>query len=189
MKNKCLIILIGSFFATALSVSAANALTMDTLLGQDLLGNSGDAAELAFIELLTGETLTLTSKVDSPVALADGPDQWYLDVTPDEPGFFLLKFGTGGTTPPANDTYVFENIAELSFLVWSNAQVNFLTGGGDCGTVNPDACNIGRLSHYTTTNGGDNGDPPDEIPEPSSILLIGSSLVGFGLWRLGRKQK
>lgn len=176
-----------SIAALMMSASVAQAVpyTVDTLLGSARLANSGDATELAWIRQVTGDnTLTMDFKINSGDVgfnvTANGSDSWFIDVAPDAPGYFMLKFGVPGNSALA-DHYVFENIAELTKLVWTNAQVNFLTGG-NCGlNGSPNSCNIGRLSHYVGTNGG--GDGGNEIPEPTSMLLFGAGLLGLGLSR------
>ena len=102
---------------------------------------------------------------------------WYIDVAPAAPGYFALKFGIGGTSATA-DTFYFMNIADLTKLVWTNDQVQFLTGG-DCGAKNADACNIGRLSHYVGFNGGGDGGGGGGggAPEPSTLALVGLGLL------------
>jgi hypothetical protein len=72
-----------------------------------------------------------------------------------------------------NAGYVLFNVAdygstipEFSDSIWTNNQ-----GAGY------------QLSHLTGFGG------TGDLPEPGTVLLIGSSLAGFGLWRLGRKRK
>ncbi len=164
------------------AMSSASALTLDNLIGSASLSNSGDQTELNAIQKAAGATLTLTDKVSTGAgntAVADTVSgQWVIDVGNEEPGYFVLKFGTGNLG--GDDTYFFQNVGELDKLVFSNDQVNFLTGG--CGANN---CNIGRLSHYTLFEGaaGGGGGAGGEVPEPATVALFGLGLLGFAASR------
>jgi hypothetical protein len=174
------------------STQTSAAYIVDHKIGEANLGNSGDAAELnALKAILDGlgivsSGLTQDLKLDNMSAgfnvTADSlAGQWFIDVGLDQPGYFLLKFGTGGTAATA-DTFFFENIGELTKLVFTNAQVQNLSGG-DCGANKSSACNIGKLSHYSTFNDANNPPPVGRVPEPASLFLIGAGLMGLSFMR------
>ena len=175
---------------SAICVSSAQAYTLDTFLGSANLGNSSVADELAAMEAAAkNSSLVLSDKVTAISGTAQidpsTAGQYFIDVGANTPGYFLLKFGTGGTGS-AQDTFFFQNVGELTKLVFSNSQVNFLSGG-NCGAANDSACNIGRLSHYDIFNGTTGGGGGNSVPEPTTVALIGLGLLGFAASR--RKEK
>jgi len=174
--------------ALVAGLSTAHAYVLDEKIGERDMRNSSDADELAAIREITGiSTLVQDSKVNvtsTTTAVADPTvlGQWHINVGSAAPGYFLLKFGDGNSK--FADTYFFKNIGELNELVFSNVDVHFLTGGGDCGIGNgTTACNIGRLSHYDTFGGEGGGGSTGSAPEPATLALFGLGMLGFAATR------
>lgn len=167
--NKGVLLGCGLLFCT--STMAAH-LTIDVKLGETTLGNSGDETEEAWLESLTGMDHTQIVKNDIPgPSVTNHEGAWVIDVAPQEPGYFILKFGNGSTGE--NSHYAFQNIGELDKLVFTDAQVNGLAGS--CTD-----CSIQRLSHYVIY---------DPIPIPAAAWLFGSALVGLTAVARRRRQE
>jgi hypothetical protein len=153
--------------------SASLVLVTDQLLASASLANSGDATELAWIRNMVGDqTLVLDGKADA-TEINNGNGQFYVNlmdyptISNKAPGYFLVKFGNGGTNSPSH--YVFKNLVELNYLVWNTTQVPLV---------------FERLSHFTLTGGGDDTVPPEgTVPEPASAALFGLGLLGLYMRR------
>ena len=163
----------------------AGHLTLDQWIGSADMSKSSDAATLEALRGFAGQDIVVTphvrvEKQAAWLAVRDpaNTDQWFIDVSPYQPGYFSLKFGGGGVETQ-NNTFFFKNIGELNKLVFSNAQVEFMSGGCASGT----SCNGGRLSHYDfygkAVAVGDPGSPATAVPEPASVALLGLGLMGL----------
>ena len=147
--------------------------TVDTLIGAIDSQNSGQDYEEAQLELACSCQVTLLTNVAFSNAGVQQDDALnnFIDVTPNTPGYFLLKFGTGNT---GNDMFFFRNIAELTKLVWTDAQ---LTGAG------LPTNHVDSISHYAITTN------TTTVPDGgATLLLLGAALSGVGAMRRFMKR-
>ena len=162
-----------SIFSMVGAASAAT-FTPDTLLGSAQLGNSGDDTELAALASIANvsvSSLSVQEKIQTGDFSRDDVGNYFVDVNPNTPGYFILKFGVGGTAAVSH--YFFQNIADLTKLVWTDLQTNSLLSG----------CEVEcRLSHVTTT-----GDAPSPVPVPAGGVLLLTALGGMALTRRRKK--
>jgi hypothetical protein len=85
-------------------------------LGSINSANSGQGYETTQLEAACNCIVSLQSNVDTSTFSDDDAGNNFIDVGPSTPGYFLLKFGTGNT---GNDMLFFQNIGELTKLVWT----------------------------------------------------------------------
>jgi hypothetical protein len=147
---------------------------IDTLLGttSDLQSinsscpnGSSEAAELCWATSLTGLDYTLAGKQD--------PVQAY---TTDSAGViaFQLAFGPG--------TYIVKNSTNWGLFTNLVDQNWGVIDTGDLGGFNLSDTQL-TISHVTEFDGDDGGGPPLEVPEPTSIFLLGMGLLGLAGFR------
>lgn len=165
--------LVGAGLVVA-SMSSGHAATVDMLLTSLALGSSGDAVEIAAIETaagLTSGSLTLEDKDSSVTFTSLSTGVFQIDLGLSTPGYFLLKFGVGRPGPDTH--YLFKNLADLTKIVFTDAQVDGLMAinGNDVG---------GKLSHYTTAG-------VSAVPLPATGLLLIGALGGLAAARRRRK--
>lgn len=161
------------------AASGAATLGLDSYVGQATLSNSGDATEIAAMESALGlgaGSLSIESKVQfSDLTFGtDDAGNYFADMSSEEPGYFILKFGGYKKIAGASSHYFFKNGSEMNYLVWSSSQVNGLMD-----KCSADDC---KLSHVTTFAGS-----VPSVPLPASGLLL---LAGvFGVAGAGRRKK
>jgi hypothetical protein len=164
--------LVASLFisSSAWSLTITDVGGLDDFLASAYLGNSGDAAEEAWVESIVGFDVQLSDKYDtngSDWTLIDHVSQTDIYATSlnTSSEYFMIKLGTGGTTLDSH--FLFENIGDLAWAV-----VDFSDAGIDLTVRN---INMNRLSHVAEMG------EYHEVPEPSVIMLFGLGVIGLGL--------
>ncbi len=151
---------------------------IDTLINETMLANSGDATELAWVTSILGAGWSLDAKYNT----TDGDGWFAVDGANMEsvfahalltaPDYFLIK--TGNNSGNTNTHFLFQNFASMDWAVIDLADMGF-----DANNLT----NIDKISYISEYN-GDNGAP---VPEPMTMLLMGTGLAG--LVGIRRKMK
>lgn len=172
--NKFKVAVVAVFLAmscvSAWAIPMATVGGIDTFLSSTSLANSSDALEMNWAGTVVGFDLTLEGKIEgnSGWLSVDNTTGVYALALTGNPAYFLVKTGNNGTGYSPHTDFLFENVASLS---WAVVDLNALG-----------IKEIGKVSHINQFNGG-----TASVPEPSTMLLIGSGLIGLGWHR--RKYK
>lgn len=141
------------------------------MLASTKLSDSGDTEERTWAEGVLGLDLTLTFKYDttgsgwSPV---EGYEPGvYAHSLLGAPEYFLIKTGNV-TDGDVKRNWLFRNLDESSFAVIDLEAMGFKR-----------ISNVGGISHITQFDGS------TKVPEPGTLILLGSGLIGLAAW--GRK--
>lgn len=147
-------------------------------------GGSNSDNEIAYLAEYLGldfSDLDLFQKYEEPAVISlqndNDPDnrEYFFDIAPDQVGWFILKFGAGQSDGGISH-FFFENIGELSKLVWNDFQTNDLLNGcnnfeGSGGLYSSEIGSC-TLSHITTV-----------VPVPAAGWLLLGGLGGLAALR------
>jgi hypothetical protein len=180
------ILLFTSGTVSALLVEGNEVGSVDTFVGAAVLGNSGEATELAWVKTFfpsaTLDDYTVFDKSEYVMYSENGIGAFELQ---NAPLYYFLKIGTGNDvinegTPgesAAPDHIMFANVVDmhwaafyLSYYSEEDVQLYFIR-------------NVGAVSHVGEGGQGE-GTP---VPEPYTLLLLGLGLMGVAGVRKFRK--
>jgi hypothetical protein len=150
------------------ALSLTDAGGYDLLVAETSLPNSGSDTQLNWVnDVLDGEFILTTATVlGSWIDISDANATFAYAISGMDTDYFLIK--TGNVTKDANRDFLFQNIGDLSWAVINLNEMGFKK-----------IENINGVSHIDTY-----GNAP--VPEPATMLLLGSGLVGLA--GFGRKK-
>jgi hypothetical protein len=162
--------------AGALTLSDVGA--VDSLVARTTLSNSSDLGETLWVQSILGNDYEMTFKTENTdsdwnwTRLTDTASTFAYDMGDQQPAYYLIK--TGNIRYSVFNTFLFENFESLA---WAVIDLQ------DLGLTGRDILNIGKISHI---DGFDNGNQP--VPEPATLFLLGSGLIGLSSLRKKKKN-
>ena len=144
---------------------------VDSLIDETNLGNSGEGTDLAWVSQALGYDVIFTIKdedIENDWETIVGKDNIFAHALASNPDFFLIK--TGNVTVGGNTHFLLENLAGPG-VDWAVIDLDIL------GFTN--ITNITGVSHISEFDA-------NPVPEPATILLLGSGLAGIA--GIGRKK-
>jgi hypothetical protein len=161
---------------SALAIPLTEVGAVDTLLAQAALPNSGEATEEAWVESVLGFDVEMTFKLDESgtwLGVDDTPNTFALALETSAE-YFLLKTGNlASVSNPDNPNthFLFDNAEVMAWAV-----VDFTDMG-----YTPLVTKVKKVSHVVEFN------ETSQVPEPGTLLLLGSGLCGLALMRRRRQ--